>query len=253
MAAVFRALIILGLGCSAYALDYPSIWQCDQDKFHWYCDKEPVDKEENAPLPAATLNFQSAEQLRHELKRLEDIAIMQPTEQNMKNYLTVWQLVQEKSAVFADTWRRVVWQNPEFDYALKRPTNNSAIKLYDNARMDKEEQRLRMLAKEHGLIFFFKSNCQYCHAMAPALKMLSERYGIEILGVSVDGGGLPEFPNPRDGRNQAAKWGVERVPALFIGAKKTGEHAPVGFGMMAISEIVNRIFVLTGTKPGDNF
>ena len=35
--------------------------------------------------------------------------------------------------------------------------------------------------------------------------------------------------------------------------KQTGDRAPIGFGMMALSEIVNRIFVLTGTKPGDNF
>jgi conjugal transfer pilus assembly protein TraF len=43
------------------------------------------------------------------------------------------------------------------------------------------------------------------------------------------------------------------VPALFIGSKQTGDRAPIGFGMMALTEIVNRIFVLTGTKPGENF
>ena len=32
-----------------------------------------------------------------------------------------------------------------------------------------------------------------------------------------------------------------------------GDRAPIGFGMMALTEIVNRIFVLTGTKPGENF
>ncbi len=131
--------------------------------------------------------------------------------------------------------------------------NNAAIKLYDAARTQTEEQQLRMLAKDHGLIFFFRSDCPYCHAMAPTLRMLADRYGIDVLGVTVDGGSLPEFPHPRDGRAQAAAWGVERVPALFIGSKQTGDRAPIGFGMMALSEIVNRIFVLTGTKPGDNF
>ena len=83
--------------------------------------------------------------------------------------------------------------------------------------------------------------------------MLSDRYGIEVLPVSVDGQGLPDFPQPRDGRAQAAAWGVERVPALFIGSRQTGDRAPIGFGMMALSEIVNRIFVLTGTRSGENF
>ena len=80
-----------------------------------------------------------------------------------------------------------------------------------------------------------------------------QKYGIEVLGVSIDGVGLPDFPSPRDGRAHAAAWGVERVPALFIGSRKTGERAPVGFGVMSFTEIANRLFVLTGTKPGENF
>ena len=43
------------------------------------------------------------------------------------------------------------------------------------------------------------------------------------------------------------------VPALFIGSKATGDHAAIGFGQMALSEIINRIAVLTNSKPGDNF
>jgi conjugal transfer pilus assembly protein TraF len=36
-------------------------------------------------------------------------------------------------------------------------------------------------------------------------------------------------------------------------SKHTGERAPVGFGVMALTEIANRLFVLTGTQPGDRF
>jgi len=64
---------------------------------------------------------------------------------------------------------------------------------------------------------------------------------------------LPEFAQFSDGRAQAANWGIQEVPALFIGSKDTGDHAPIGFGGMAMDEVINRIFVLTATKPGDNF
>ncbi|KMQ81301.1 IncF plasmid conjugative transfer pilus assembly protein TraF [Candidatus Burkholderia pumila] len=84
--------------------------------------------------------------------------------------------------------------------------------------------------------------------MAPAVKMLANRYVIDVLGVSVDARGIDEFPHPADDRAQAAAWGVERVPALFTGSKETGDHAAIGFGTMSLSEIVNRIFVLTGTN-----
>ena len=252
------------------ALDYPSVWACDANKPNWYCDIEeareptvPVAKAATAPKPQlesipdpkpiATRDIKTAAQLRVELKRREDVAIMNPTDENLKGYLEIWQATQEKGAVFADSWRRVVWQNPEFDYSLKRPANNAAIKIYDQGRDSGEEQQLKTLAREHGLIFFFRSDCPYCHAMAPSLKLLSEKYGIEVLPVSIDGQGMAEYPKPKDGRRQAAAWGVERVPALFIGSKSTGDHAPIGFGMMALSEVINRIFVLTGSKPGENF
>lgn len=239
-------------------LDYPSVWQCDRVKTNWYCDGEDEAKPDlrtPAPAPAreTAAGIRTAQQMREELKRREDLAVMDPSDANMKAYLELWQAAQDKGAAFADNWRRVVWQTPALDYSLKRPTNNAAIRSYDSQRDADEERQLQSLARDHGLIFFFRSDCPYCHAMAPVLQMLQQKYGIEVLGVSMDGGGLPEFPSPRDGRDRAATWGIERVPALFIGSKQTGDKAAIGYGAMSLSEIVNRIFILTGTRPGDNF
>lgn len=272
-AAALLALVacVASISAQAQGLDYPSVWKCDAAKFNWYCDEDEDEKApakpstSAAPTPAAQAasqpakrieirDLKTAEQMRVELKRREDLMVMNPTNQALvKDYLELWQVAQEKGAVLADTWRRVVWQTPDLDYALKRPTNNLAIKTYDSRREADEEQQLRALAKDHGLIFFFRSDCPYCHAMAPMLRQLSEKYGIDVLGVSVDGRGLPDFPSPKDGRAQAAAWGIERVPALFIGSKETGDKAAIGFGQMALSEIVQRIFILTGTKPGETF
>jgi conjugal transfer pilus assembly protein TraF len=239
------------------SLDYPSVWRCTESRFHWYCDDS--DRQNDADYVPASRKSQpiatprTAEELRQELKRREDLAIMYPTDANLRSYLSLWQETQDTAARFSDQWRRFVWQNPELDYSQRRPTNNAAIKIQDESRSENEERQLRQLAKDHGLIFFFRSDCPYCHAMAPTLRRLAEQYGIEVLGVSLDGQGFAEFPNPRDGRREAAKWGIERVPALFIGSKRTGERAPVGYGMMALSEIINRIFVLTSTQPGQKF
>ncbi len=261
--------LLLSTSLHAQSLDYQSIWTCDNSKPNWYCDEEADQRARARPMPKPRpmelkpelktpkrieiKNIKTSEEMRVELKRREDVAVMTPSESNIKDYLELWQVAQEKGAVFADTWRRVVWQNPELDYSLKRPANNAAINIYDNQTNDKEDGQLAALAKEHGLIFFFRSDCQYCHAMAPTVKLLSEKYGMEVLGVSIDGGGIPEFPRPTDGRAQAAKWGIEKVPALFIASKTTADKAAIGFGMMALSEIKNRIFVLTGSKPGENF
>jgi conjugal transfer pilus assembly protein TraF len=239
-------------------LDYPSVWQCDSPKWNWYCDQAeqvaPVEPATPAPNSRIELrDIETAEQLRAELKRREDVAVMNPTEDNMRDYLEAWQHVQEKGAIFADQWRRVVWTTPDLDYTLRRPVNNVAIRTYDQNRDASEARALRDLAKEHGILFFFRSDCPYCHQLAPTLKQLSRLYGIEILPVSMDGGGLPDFPTPTIDQGQGQALNITSVPALFIGSKTTKDIAPIGYGLLSQAEIVNRIFVLTSTKPGDNF
>ena len=249
----------------AQGLEYPSAWRCDRAAFNWYCDAEEERAKPADPAPKPTpktpaksarlelKDITTAEQLRLELKRREDVAVMTPTPENVKDYVSLWQAVQEKGSVFADTWRRVVWQNPELDYSSRRPTNNLAVRLDNTEREQGQDEQMRRLAKAHGLIFFFRSDCPFCHAMAPMLKALKADFGMDVLAVSIDGRGLKEFPDAIDGRAQALAWGVDRVPALFIGSKESGERAPVGVGQMSKAELVKRVFVLTGTKPGETF
>jgi conjugal transfer pilus assembly protein TraF len=104
----------LMIGAAAHAqsaLDYPSTWTCDSNKFNWYCDQEdaatkpaampaPVRSQEPAKSPAPRRieikDIKTAEQMRVELKRREDIAVMSPTEKNLRDYLELWQIVQDK-------------------------------------------------------------------------------------------------------------------------------------------------------------
>jgi conjugal transfer pilus assembly protein TraF len=69
----------------------------------------------------------------------------------------------------------------------KNPVNNTAVKVNNQAKEQDRTNYMKNIAREHGLIFFFRSDCPYCHQYAPTLKLLSEMYGIEVLGVSIDG------------------------------------------------------------------
>jgi conjugal transfer pilus assembly protein TraF len=259
-----------GLDYAAGSLRYDSVWTCDQPKSNWYCDEEAKTEPPQAPQKPVVKakpvepprpktdrielkDLETAEQLRAELKRREDVAVMKPTPENIKDYLDAWQLTQNTAAKFADSWQRVVWQNPQYDYSLKHPTNNAALNIAKQQKEQTRSQALAELSKHHGLIFFFRSDCTYCHTMSSTLRVISERFGMEVLPVSIDGQGMPQYPNFVDGRGIAAQWGVEVVPAVFIASKDTKEHAPIGFGVMSFSELTDRIFVLTNTKVGDNF
>ena len=79
------------------------------DSFYYPSDKP----KEVKPAPLDLKSIPTIEGLREERERRLNTAVMNPTEENMKLYLEANHFVQEKSALFADQWRRVAWQNPD--------------------------------------------------------------------------------------------------------------------------------------------
>ena len=97
----------------------------------------------------------------------------------------------DRASVFSDVWRRVIWANPELNYQLRNPSNNAAIQVRDSpADAQGSGNAGGVWRKDWGLFFIFRSDCPYCHRLAPTLKFLSEQYGITVFPVSLDGGGL---------------------------------------------------------------
>jgi conjugal transfer pilus assembly protein TraF len=65
-----------------------------------------------------------------------------------------------------------------------------------------------------------------------------------VFAVSLDGKGLPEYPDPQPDNGIAARLGSGAVPALYLTAPARREIQPVGFGLMAHTDLVERIAAL---------
>jgi len=250
--------VLADVGTSDPGIDYPSVWACDRSKFNWYCDNGPDTPERptnpEEPKKAKTREEQALERieaLQQELKAKRALAIVDPTPDNVKAYIEAQEATMNMGSVFSDVWRRVVWQNPDLNYELKRPVNNAAIAAYTSARKTAEKRTLDDINKEWGLFFFFRSDCPYCHRLAPTLKFLTDTYGITVFPVSVDGGGLPEYPNPRRDNGLVEKLGIRQVPMLVLGNVKDKRLVPLGSGVISAQDVIERIYVLTSTQPGE--
>jgi len=183
------------------------------------------------------------------LDELKRIAVMNPTDANLIAYMRYQRMVMNKSEAFAERWQRLVWTVPDLDYALTgRPTNAMAISAYDAQQRDRQAQTIRNLATTHGLLFFFRSDCPYCHRLAPILKRFEQDFGMTVFAVSLDGRGLPEYPNPQPDNGIAARLNASIVPALYLTAPSRREIQPVGFGVMALTDLIERIATLA-PKP----
>ena len=74
-----------------------------------------------------------------------------------------------------------------------------------------------------------------------------------VFAVSLDGKGLPEYPNPQPDNGIAARLSATSVPALYLTAPSRREIRPVGFGLMAFNELIERIAMLAGQARDDSF
>lgn len=242
------------------SMGYSSVWTCNgQGRFSWYCEDEPAspkaDNEPNAsPKPKETREEQAVKELdkiRKDLDAKRALSVVHPTPENVKAYMAAQQVEIERAAYYADVWRRVLWQNAELNLGLRNPMNNSAIKVKNRERDKVEIDTMTTLAKEWGIFFFFKGDCPYCKHMVPALQWLTRSYDMTILPISMDGSAIEGLPPPVQDNGLAKKLGVEAVPLFVLGNVKTGKMVIIGSGVLSLQDFVERIYVLTQTKPGD--
>jgi conjugal transfer pilus assembly protein TraF len=264
VAAIITAIVLASpsvahaLGAEVGGLDYKSAWECDVTKFNWYCLKEEQDQKDGAPPKRTTPKTKEEEALdrlnawKKELEAKRALSVVEPTPENIRAYMEAQRKLLDTAALYSDIWRRLIWQNPELNYELKRPVNNAGIDTYSKERNKAELQTIANLRNEWGIFFFFKSDCPYCHRMASTLKMLSDTYGITIFPVSIDGKGLPPFfSKPQVDNGLANTLGITVVPTMILGNVKDKRMVPIGSGVVAMTDLLERIYILTSTKPGE--
>lgn len=235
-----------------------SYWLREREGWFWY--REPPapiphlpHQEKLPPQPSRPRELIEFEAMQRRLEDLKRIAVMNPSDANLLAYMRYQQRIMHQSEVFAQGWQRLVWTTPELDYGLRgRPANTTAAGVYDEQLQTRQAQTIRGLAANHELLFIFRGDCPYCHRFAPILKRFEAAFGLRVFAVSLDGRGLPEYPNPQSDNGIAARLNAGVVPALYLTAPATRDIQPVGFGLMAETDLVERIAALaqpTGDTP----
>lgn len=230
----------------------------------WYEDRAQK-KDEHPSRPAETKSkeqlqreqdlrdLQAFKNFQRELEEAQQIATINPSDQNMLRFLRLLAETRRKASVFTDVGSRVASLSPSVDDTLNgrnmRPTTPAATKMWDEQRRYQSDARIKELAKTHGMFFFFRSDCPHCHAMAPVVKRFAARFGMTIFPVSMDGPSIPEFPQAAANNGIAARIleqaGIPpeefAVPFVVMARPTTKEMIPIGFGAMTDSQLVERI------------
>ncbi|WP_395401112.1 conjugal transfer protein TraF [Pseudoduganella sp. UC29_106] len=232
-----------------------SVLAASRRGWHFY-DDPLLERESKPQRPARAIAPEKTElaarpelerfrQLQREVEEVRAIAIIRPTEANVRRYMELESRVVGNASRFADLAQRIAWASPELDPATQgRPVNASALEAYEQQQGRLRAGTLAALARDHVLIFFFRGDCGYCHKMAPVLTTFRQRHGIPMVAVSVDGGSIAEISGARVDNGIVRALKVSQVPAVFLAQPFTGRIVPVGYGVLSEAQLVERIMAL---------
>ena len=232
------------------SLQFPPYYEEAGRGRHWYQPIPPPPEEEtpDAPPDVPPLPVPAPLMPREILKRQGEAwqdalarAVLHPSPEHYLEYLRLTSAIQEQAQRFALGFKHMIWQTPEFDYTLTAPVRAEAIAANNQRALVQETEDLAALADRYGLVFFLRSDCPSCQRFAPILKTFAGTHGFSVLPVSLDGTGVPEFPNPKPNALLAQKLEVDVVPTVFLVDPVRNRLLPVSYGFTDASTLAKKI------------
>ena len=238
----------------------PRYWSDTWRGWHFYEEPEPQPKAQRdarasppprpAPAPPRPAEIIEFERLQKAVEQTRHIAIMRPTEANVRRYMELEAQVVARASTFADMAQRIAWATPELDPTLQgRPVNAKALEVFEQLQMAQRSDSISALGRDHVLFFFFRGDCPYCHVFAPTLQAFQARHGIRVVAISVDGGAMPGFGDARRDNGIANALKVSQVPAVYLAQPFSGVITPIGFGVLSEAQLVERIAIVSAGPP----
>lgn len=217
---------------------------------YWGHDpKEEVIEKKLKPEPVPQKNVQTPPSAKEVLGNLTEIideakakAVLNPTIENVKDFIVLKNKVGNMATRFSQTWQEVLLQNAHLDYSAFKPTNNQAILVLNKQHQQRIEQVLSAASQHNGLLYFYHGHDAMAQLQAPIIMRLAKKYQFDVLGVSLDGQFIESFERNTADFGQARKMGVQKAPALFALNPSNSEFLPLSYTLLAERDLEQRLF-----------
>lgn len=246
------SLLLFGLLMAASAALAAEPAQKGSQGWHWY--NEPNDDDELSstpvrPAPALSSSEQKS-QLQQATKEALDTAILYPTPQNFKRYLTLQNFWTSKAGEFSQSAKQAMLMYPELDYNLKYSHYNGTVKSQLAGDRAKEKVAITELASRYGVFFFYRGAEVLDGQLGIVIKNFAKENEVSLIPISVDGVLNPLFPGSRRDVGQSQKMGISHFPALFLVDPKGETYKPLAYGFITQDDLARQFLdVATGFKP----
>lgn len=148
-----------------------------------------------------------------------------------------------RATAFTMGWEKMLLRYPSLDYSLHYSHSNMQVPLMQRSLRQREDQAISRLAKDQGLVFFYRGKYPEDRLFSGIVSRFSASHQISVMPVSVDGAVSPVFPQTRlDSYHKKARaLGVETFPALVLVNPATNHYQRVSYGVQSESELANRL------------
>lgn len=200
-------------------------------------EKKPEPKQEAKPEPKQEIKENgpkafSTKWIRDNIEKYQDLAIDNPTEENIRALYAIQRIAMDRAETFAQKSKYVI-TGSELDENTRRPQNTFGANITDDKALKAKEALLKMVSKKAGIVFVYDSECLYCIRQSEILNAFKKKYGIEVKAWSVDAkplknGLFPDFEVATPQLQAARK--IQQVPALFLVNPESNKE-PIPFQM----------------------
>lgn len=217
----------------------------DRGEEGWFFYQVEKEKQEEEPQPKSRDPFLSVAWIKRNLDHYKNLAIDDPSEQNIKAYLYLQRIILEKSSLFATRFQEVVMGDPFLDAISTRPLATWGSNLVDQESLRSREQILKELNNRIGFLYIFSSK-DYAHAhFARLFKSWCEQFGYSYKIVSLDLNYDPSqtFQRVLLDPNAERVFNIKVTPAIFA-VTLEGKFVPLVQGLISQDELSKRMILL---------
>lgn len=257
-----KSIVILFMVALISMLPYPPFlygadvyYEKNKEGWFWHKTKKQIKKKKKiekkiiqAPASPHQKAVQQVEGIKEKTQELLSMAIVDPTEENLVDFMAHQKKLLDMSDRFRKAWELALLTNADLDYTADHPISTIALQAKNREAYLQQIQQINQIGQEAGIYFIFASTCPYCVEQAKVLKRFENSYGISVFPLTINGEGLSEYPYPDDGRVMANGLNIRKTPTLILAYPGEDKMLPLASGLVTEDELIRRILILNRKK-----
>lgn len=268
MAIRFGVILLVVVFGSTKARADSSAWCNDnvQVGWHFYCDPEDEPNEDPKPEPEpievsvspppSETDLETAQErlarFSNEVEEAKALAILDPTEENLLEYLRIQKEMIDRAENFQKTWSRVLYKSPELDHNTVYPLTNTGVLDYQDRIHAERSAKLFEVSQSNVLMVVTEGPdiCYTCDTQLDIIKNLVEQNELSVFVVSKDGYRYDAFPNAEIDEGNLKGMGLDENPTPFFAIlnPSTGDIKHIGHGLLTQDQILARVLEVMEPK-----